>query len=175
MWGIDDVLEDSKVEAKALLDIRTDYSKVKFVRGFLGNNNTELPENYFDLVYSISVIEHVPDDKLKSLFDESVRILKSGCIVSHTYDIYYRQNTENVFNAFENSGLQWLKPKSTMNVFWEDWLGKFDKDYVEEILGKIVFENPMEVAEKYMWQKERSVRPTPLNWMTVLSAGIKPK
>jgi hypothetical protein len=62
-----------------------------------------------------------------------------------------------------------------MNVFWEDWIGNFDKGFIEDIFGKIVFENPMEVAEKYMWQKERDNRPTPLNWMTVLSAAVKPE
>jgi hypothetical protein len=36
MWGLDDVLEDSKVEAKALADIRMKYSKVKFVERFNG-------------------------------------------------------------------------------------------------------------------------------------------
>jgi len=68
MWGVDDFLEDSKVEAEALSDIRRKYSKVNFVSGFMGDNIQNLPDNYFDLVYSISVIEHVPDEKLKSFF-----------------------------------------------------------------------------------------------------------
>jgi cyclopropane fatty-acyl-phospholipid synthase-like methyltransferase len=91
----------------------------------MGNNISELPENYFDLVYSISVIEHVPDDNLKSFFDESVRILKPGGIVSHSYDIYYKQNTKKVFDAYENSGLQWLKTKR----YNECILGRLDRKF----------------------------------------------
>lgn len=175
MWGVDDFLEDSKVEAEALSDIRRKYSKVNFVSGFMGDNIQNLPDNYFDLVYSISVIEHVPDEKLKSFFEESVRVTKPGGIVSHSYDVYFRQNTKKVFDAYINSGLEWLKSKDTMNVFWEEWLGDFDKKFVEDMFGRIIFENPMEVAEKYMWQKERSIRPNPLNWLTVLTAAVKTK
>lgn len=62
-----------------------------------------------------------------------------------------------------------------MNVIWEERFGNFDKDFMLEMFGRIVFENPMVVAETYMWQQERNERKTPLNWMTVLSAGIKSK
>ena len=62
-----------------------------------------------------------------------------------------------------------------MNVIWEERFGNFDKDFISNLFGRIVFENPMVVAEKYMWQKERSIRPNPLNWLTVLTAAVKTK
>lgn len=175
MWGLDDFLTDSSVESEDLARIRQEYPKVKFIKGFMGDNIPELPDNYFDLVYSVSVIEHVPDEKLKSFFEETVRVTKPGGIVSHSYDVYFRQDTGKVFEAYENSGLEWLKSKETMNVFWEERFGNFDKDFMLEMFGRIVFENPMVVAETYMWQQERNERQTPLNWMTVLTAAVKTK
>lgn len=174
MWGLDDVIEDSSVYEEDLKNVRLWNPKVTFVRDLLGKFSKELPDNYFDLVYSVSVIEHIPHEVLPSVFEDTFRILKPGGIVSHSYDVYYKQSTKEVFNAYENAGFKWLKPKSTMNVFWEDWLGKFDDKIAEELFEKVVFENPIEVAEKYMWQQERNYRSSPINFVTVLNAGVKP-
>ncbi len=62
-----------------------------------------------------------------------------------------------------------------MNVIWEERFGNFDKDFISNLFGRIVFENPMVVAETYMWQQERNERQTPLNWMIVLTAAVKTK
>jgi SAM-dependent methyltransferase len=174
MWGLDDVVEDSSVSAEDLENVRKWNPEVKFVSGLLGSFLKELPDNYFDLVYSVSVIEHIPHEVLPSVFQDTYRILKPGGIVSHSYDVYYRQSTKEVFDAYEGAGFKWLKPKSTMNVFWEDWLTKPNDDMIDELFDKIVFENPMEVAEKYMWQQDRNYRNAPINYLTVLNAATKP-
>jgi len=174
MWGLDDVVEDSSVSAEDLENVRKWNPEVKFVSGLLGSFLKELPDNYFDLVYSVSVIEHIPHEVLPSVFQDTYRILKPGGIVSHSYDVYYRQSTKEVFDAYEGAGFKWLKPKSTMNVFWEDWLTKPNDEMIDELFDKIVFENPMEVAEKYMWQQDRNYRNAPINFVTVLNAAIKP-
>lgn len=174
MWGLDDVIEDSSVYEEDLKNVRLWNPNVKFVSGLLGNFVKELPDNYFDLVYSVSVIEHIPHEMLPKVFEDTYRILKPGGIVSHSYDVYYKQSTKEVFDAYEHVNLKWLKPRSTMNVFWEDWLEKPDNNRMEELFEKIVFENPMEVAEKYMWQQERSARSSPINFVTVLTAARKP-
>lgn len=174
MWGLDDVIEDSSVYAEDLENVRKWNPDVKFVSGLLGNFCKELPDNYFDLVYSVSVIEHIPHGVLPEVFRDTYRILKPGGIVSHSYDVYYRQSTKEVFDAYENAGFKWLKPRNTMNVFWEEWLAKPSDELIDELFDKIVFENPMEVAEKYMWQQDRNYRGSPINYMTVLNAGTKP-
>jgi len=174
MWGLDDVIEDSSVYEQDLKNVRIWNPKVKFVKDLLGRFSKELPDNYFDLVYSVSVIEHIPHEILPSVFEDSYRILKPGGILSHSYDVYYKQSTKEVFNAYEKAGFKWLKPRETMNVFWEEGLGKLDNELVDEMMEKIVFENPMEVAEKYMWQQERKYRNSPINFVTVLNAGVKP-
>ena len=174
MWGLDDVVEDSSVSAEDLENVRKWNPEVKFVSGLLGSFLKELPDNYFDLVYSVSVIEHIPHEVLPSVFQDTYRILKPGGIVSHSYDVYYRQSTKEVFDAYEGAGFKWLKPKSTMNVFWEDWLTKPNDEMIDELFDKIVFENPMEVAEKYMWQQDRNYRSAPINFVTVLTGATKP-
>lgn len=175
MWGLDDVVEGSFIYEEDFENLKVKFPNVTFVRDLLGKFSKKLPENYFDLVYSVSVIEHIPHELLPAVFEETRRILKPGGIVSHSYDVYFGQSTKAVFNAFEYSGFKWLKPRNTMNVFWEDWLGKFDdKNFYLELLEKLVFENPVEVAEKYMWEQDRENRNSPINYLTVLTAGIKP-
>ncbi|MEO8210045.1 MAG: methyltransferase domain-containing protein, partial [bacterium] len=174
MWGLDDTIEGSSVSSDALKDMKDHNSHVKFVTGLLGQNLKELPDNYFDVVCSISVIEHIPAESLADAFAEIYRILKPGGIVSHSFDIYYRQNTRPVYNAYENANFEWLKPKEKMNVFWEDWIENSSSIKVEDLMSKIIFENPMIVVEEYMWKQERSKRLSPINYMTVLTGARKP-
>ena len=174
IWGLDDEVKDSSVSIEDLKKIKEWNPHVKFVSGLLGTNVKELPDDYFDLVYSVSVIEHIPHEHLDSVFAETLRILKPGGMVSHTYDIYYEQDTKAVYNAYEKSGLKWLRPKDTMNVFWEDWLDKMDFEALKSLCEKIIFENPVFVAEHYMWQQERNNRQAPINCLTVLTAATKP-
>jgi SAM-dependent methyltransferase len=44
---------------------------------------TELPSNSVDLVYSNSVMEHVPRDEIRDIMKESVRILRPGGLALH--------------------------------------------------------------------------------------------
>jgi hypothetical protein len=67
-----------------------------------------------------------------------------------------------------------VERERSMNVFWEEWLGDFEKNRIIEIFSKLIFENPMMVAEVYMFQTERDLRRSPLNWLSVLTAARKP-
>jgi ubiquinone/menaquinone biosynthesis C-methylase UbiE len=111
LWGLDDVVEDSMVGEGDLEWMRSEYPEVKFIKGLLGDNIKELPDNYFDMVCSVSVIEHIPLNALAGAFEVTFRILKPGGIVCHSYDIYYKQNTKPVFDAYENAGFKWLKER----------------------------------------------------------------
>lgn len=174
LWGLDDTIENNRVPSELLKEMIDENPHVKFVRGLLGDNIKELPDNYFDFVCSVSVLEHIPVEAIPSVFEETFRILKPGGVFSHSFDISYRKNTRYVFDAIEKSGFDWLKPKASMNVFWEGWLGEINKNKIERILEKIVFENPNVVAETFMWENERSQRKSPTNFLTVLIAARKP-
>jgi SAM-dependent methyltransferase len=55
---------------------------------FLGEYSKSLEESYFDTVFSISVVEHVPSEKLKEFFRDIARILKPGGNTFHAIDVY---------------------------------------------------------------------------------------
>ncbi|CAH2029931.1 class I SAM-dependent methyltransferase [Trichlorobacter ammonificans] len=59
----------------------------RYVDGLLGDFSSELPENYFDLVFSISVLEHTPFNKLSSVFKDIHRVLRPGGKSVHTIDV----------------------------------------------------------------------------------------
>lgn len=53
----------------------------------MGEFSEELPENYFDMVFSVSVLEHVPIDWLENVIKDIHRILKKGGISCHSIDV----------------------------------------------------------------------------------------
>lgn len=61
-------------------------SKVHFHVGDI-TGQTELPSDYFDIVYSSSVIEHLSD--LELAFIEINRLLKPGGVSLHSYDPFF--------------------------------------------------------------------------------------
>ncbi len=58
------------------------------VRENIGNFSSELPEDYFDLVFSISVVEHFFEDEnsLENIYADIQRILKKNAISLHCVD-----------------------------------------------------------------------------------------
>ncbi len=61
---------------------------VKIVRSYMGDFDSDIPDSYFDVVFSISVIEHVPKDQLEAFFADCYRILKPGGLLIHAIDLY---------------------------------------------------------------------------------------
>ena len=58
------------------------------VQAFLGERSAQLKDDQFDIVFSISVIEHVPTPALNDFFDDGLRILKPGGLWLHAIDFY---------------------------------------------------------------------------------------
>jgi SAM-dependent methyltransferase len=63
-------------------------SNTRLVRSYIGDFDRNLPDNYFDAAFSISVLEHVPEDKLIAFFHDMARILKPGGLCIHAIDAY---------------------------------------------------------------------------------------
>ena len=60
------------------------------VKDYMGEFNKELKDEYFDLVFSISALEHVPNDDpkvLKNVTDDINRVLKPGGLSMHCFDV----------------------------------------------------------------------------------------
>lgn len=87
---------------------------VECVNSYLGAFSPLLKDAEFDLVYSISVIEHVADADLTAFFQDMFRILKPGGQAWHAIDVYLRdendhtvaQRTAAVFKAALDAGFK---------------------------------------------------------------------
>lgn len=66
---------------------------VRNVIGLLGQFRDDLPESYFDCVFSVSVVEHIPDSDLPNVFRDAARILKPGGLFIHAIDMYLLDET----------------------------------------------------------------------------------
>lgn len=62
--------------------------RVKTVVGRMGDFSEAVPSGYFDIVFSISVLEHVPAPKLAEVFRDCARTLRPGGITMHAIDVY---------------------------------------------------------------------------------------
>lgn len=64
----------------------------RLVRSYLGERSAELPDHYFDLVFSISVLEHVPEsaESFHALCDDLDRLLRPGGFSLHCFDVILR-------------------------------------------------------------------------------------
>lgn len=63
-------------------------SEIIKLKAYLGQTDLLIKDGKFDVLFSISVIEHVPEDKLESFFADSRRILKAEGFALHMIDIY---------------------------------------------------------------------------------------
>ncbi|CAK0779598.1 hypothetical protein CCP3SC15_660007 [Gammaproteobacteria bacterium] len=65
-----------------------DSDKYHVVPNYIGSFDKRLPDHYFDLVFSISVLEHInePDDVLKKIVQDIDHLLKPGGYSVHCID-----------------------------------------------------------------------------------------
>lgn len=64
------------------------FDNVTNINVMMGEFSKLLQDNYFDIIFSISVVEHVPNDMLNSFFKDCQRILKLGGEMIHLIDVY---------------------------------------------------------------------------------------
>lgn len=99
-WNID------KLEGVGNGPLSVVHDGYNLVRDYIGNFNDKLPENYFDFVFSISTLEHVPDgrDTHKELYKNICldidRVLKPSGISLHCFDITISDNNHCWTNEF---------------------------------------------------------------------------
>ena len=88
----------------------------RIVQDYMGNGNPELPDTYFDVVFSISALEHVPEETevFKNILHDIDRVLKPGGYSFHLFDIVIRSDKSVWMNAF----VQYIfNTISTLNAF----------------------------------------------------------
>jgi SAM-dependent methyltransferase len=93
-------------------------SDFKVVRAYLGDFDPAIPDQYFDVVFSISVVEHVAKAKLDAFFADCYRILKPGGMMVHAIDLYIPDTpnpqalaiVEAYRQSIERQPFEWLTP-----------------------------------------------------------------
>jgi SAM-dependent methyltransferase len=59
-----------------------------FYECLMGESQGIIPDQHFDVLFSVSVVEHVPSDKLPAFFADNLRVLKPGGLMVHLIDSY---------------------------------------------------------------------------------------
>lgn len=65
-----------------------DMPGITYAKTYLGVFDSSLPDAFFDCIYSISVLEHVPTSDLDSFFQDMFRIVAAGGQAWHAIDVY---------------------------------------------------------------------------------------
>ncbi len=95
-----------------------EMSNIKIVPSYIGDFDPNIPANYFDVVFSISVIEHIPRNNITEFFGDCHRILKHGGIMAHAIDAYVSdlprpqrlQIIDQYIKTVEDQGFEWSEP-----------------------------------------------------------------
>lgn len=61
---------------------------VKTIEERIGAFSKSLPDDYFDFIFSISVLEHIPLDEWSTCFKDMRRLLKPGGYCAHSVDLH---------------------------------------------------------------------------------------
>jgi SAM-dependent methyltransferase len=70
----------------------TAHPEINFILERLGDPDSSLPENYFDVIYSLSALEHVPGELTPVIWAHMDRLLKPGGELIHAIDVPFPSN-----------------------------------------------------------------------------------
>ena len=95
VWGIDDwqglhYFPSDRAEWEARFDreVRAKTANCTFRRGLLGSQSkADLPNAYFDVICSVSVLEEVPIDVARDILRHAASLLKPGGVLIGTHDL----------------------------------------------------------------------------------------
>jgi hypothetical protein len=116
VWNLDDFHDDTGSPHRGRkIPTPTDW---KLVLNRLGSFSTELPDDYFDVVVSISVVEHIPADVHGLFWKDHSRVMKPGGAAYHAIDFYagdepMTQNEERLellLRSYKQAGLRLREP-----------------------------------------------------------------
>lgn len=76
----------------------------RLIRDYMGNFNPELPDNHFDLAFSISALEHTPQNQevFANILSDIDRVLKPGGFSLHLFDVRFLAENKFWTNRFVN-------------------------------------------------------------------------
>jgi 2-polyprenyl-3-methyl-5-hydroxy-6-metoxy-1,4-benzoquinol methylase len=99
------------------------YPQIKYVLERLGNTNqSSLPLNYFDCIYSASALEHIPKNYSAQVWSHMDKLLKPGGEMLHAVDMIMptHRGILSLLKAFTLDFCKFMLPKSylTANAYY---------------------------------------------------------
>ncbi len=110
-WMVDD---SGFYDAKAFADADAKRKNTTFASGLVGQKIDDLPANHFDLIFSISVLEHAPNNAIQPISDHMRQLLAPGGRIIHSLDLPIRlapARAERWHRALVKSGFDVPDPK----------------------------------------------------------------
>ena len=84
-WNLDKSAGPGRVGAEVGRSMPKEF---RLVNALLGDFSQDLPDGYFDIVFSISVMEHIPASAIPAFWEDHARIMRPGGIAYHAIDFY---------------------------------------------------------------------------------------
>lgn len=173
-WMIDEAGFYDREKFDAALD-RRPHSH--FVDGLMGNFSVELPNDYFDMVFSVSVLEHVSIPQVKDVCRDMLRVLKPGGISVHSIDvnkidtitvgwIWYMAHRRSGFKIKTQPQLSWkMYDKPSNELLLENQMHVYQKYGRRENIWTDMKKLPSYTYGTILMIAEKPVKPTTQNWI----------
>jgi len=81
------------------MELQVKYPSVNYIYENFGTFSCKYPDNYFDRIFSVSTLEHIPRKEIVDVFKDMHRCLKSGGRQLHTIDIYTHPPHTNIVST----------------------------------------------------------------------------
>ena len=150
---------------KAYADYTARHPKVKFVRALLGSREKTrdlIPENYYDLVFSVSVLEEVTLHTLRAIVGHCFALLMPGghLVFSHDLRVGHPKRLRRVLRVLRQAGFE-------IRARWKD---QFFPDWKNSLL-----EHQFMVMLYYQAEDRKDEhRHYQGNWTTFVADALKP-
>lgn len=122
-----------------------------FLSGLIGKDSSFINNDSFDVVFSVSALEHVPTDEIRAVCTEMYRILKPGGVMVHTIDIFCEERTESV-------GMKYYQELKASGFIIEN---SADMQWCVTGAKTVLFE-PLEIVYKYYLGKKDDLWTNPV-------------
>jgi SAM-dependent methyltransferase len=126
VWGIDDwqglsyFPQDRKIWDKQFEDwVRVKAPDCTYKQGLLGSDcKADMPENFFDIICSVSVLEEVSIKVVRDILKHAARLLKPGGVLIGTHDLLIDSpdRVEEYAQAHADAGLDLQEPSPQVNL-----------------------------------------------------------
>jgi len=80
-------------------DLVIKYPDVNYVFKNFGIFSTDFPDNYFDRIFTVSTLEHIPDNQILMVLMDMHRCLQPGGLELHTIDINIPTTRKTLFHS----------------------------------------------------------------------------